>query len=243
MFNLMKLELLKRGTSFYKNWLIGTVILTISVLALLFAMILFVPNVSELFTNITNTFPANGELANMQNDFSEVTAIELVQMLIGVSFIIYSAVMQGIFVVQDVSKHEVENLFTYPVARQKLIGAKVTLALVLSIVAYFFVTLCAMLLCGIIGVDGLLDGNVLFAILLDSLVLNFIGLGALYIGLWRKSVVITVITGFILASCFRGNAGTFSLAHLPIISYIFAAMMLLGLLPLFNKIKKKEFLQ
>ncbi len=135
--------------------------------------------------------------------------IILINILYMVIFTILSSVMFSKIVVEDYAGKRAILLFSYPIARKKILGAK--------IVMVFFYTVFAMFLSGGIVLGIFLMTESLFPICVDQLsrktvlsgVLSLVaysllsgvwGIVALYFGFRKQSVSVTIVAAVIIAT-------------------------------------------
>lgn len=172
-----------------------SVILSMVIITALMYLLVFIPKLdpseanSELFTSYYN-------LAGIAN------------LLLMVDFTILSAVMSAKFIIEDYTGKRKALLFSYPVPRQKVLGAKMCLI--------FLYTAGAMFLCGtaVFGIFFLTESVAgicpdrlslqtiiycFFSLALYSLLAGVWGVIALWIGFGRQSVTAAIVAAVILS--------------------------------------------
>ena len=124
-------------------------------------------------------------------------------------FAILAAVMAARFVVEEYNGKRAILLFSYPVSRKKVMGAKLALVFLYSAAAMF---LCGVVIQGVFFMtealfplcnDRLTFGMILQAFLsliCYSLLAGLLGLLALWFGFLKQSVSVTIVAAVIVAS-------------------------------------------
>lgn len=124
-------------------------------------------------------------------------------------FAILAAVMAARFVVEEYTGKRAILLFSYPISRKKIMGAKLALIFLYSVLA--------MLLCGAVIEGVFFSTEALFPLCNDrltwmiilqafrslichSFLAGLLGLLALWFGFWKRSVSVTIVAAVIVAS-------------------------------------------
>ncbi len=192
---LVRLELQKNNMMLY---LLGT-------LGILFA----VTAMGVLFCAVPILEPNDPSAQEFSNPDMVITMVSIMTMS---AFAIVSSVMYAKFVIEEYTGRKNVLLFTYPQKRSCILLAKCALIFVFVFAMMFFVNLLACAAVGSIGnAFGLISqpftniGLMFRLTLIFSFVANFIGLIALRIGFYKKSIIVPVVASTILVSPF-GNA-------------------------------------
>lgn len=124
------------------------------------------------------------------------------------AFTILGSVMGARFIVEEYTGARTILLFSYPVSRRKIMGAKLCLV--------FFYSTAAMLLCGIATgffftltecffpictdtMTGTMAAWIFFSLLFHSLLAGFLALLSSWIGFLKTSVPVTIVSGVIIS--------------------------------------------
>lgn len=139
--------------------------------------------------------------------------ISLISVLFVTAFGVLSAVMHAKFIVEEYTGKRAVLLFSYPIKRSKVLFTKCSFV--------FFFTVIAAFLCNVVAIrifafcsnafsilPNLFTNELWFDLLMASGIAaplaGAIGLVAMRIGFWRKSLVATVVASFLFAAPF-GN--------------------------------------
>lgn len=124
-----------------------------------------------------------------------------------VCFSILASVIAGRVIVAAYSGRTASLLFSYPVSRQRILGVKVCLTAGFTVAAAFVCIVAAtLILAGLSRIFGLVpeafDGGILGQVLKAAAVLAVlaasVGVIAAAVGLWKKSVPASIVTGVLL---------------------------------------------
>lgn len=165
-------------------------------------------------------------------------------------FAVLSSVMYSRFIIREYTGTQNTLLFTYPQKRSSIFLAKFILVFTFIFVSMFAVNILSVLVSSIIShLVGLRD-EVFFSAslaiklgLIFSLTANFIGLIALRVGFYKKSIIAPIITSIILITPFGNSVsllGTNSLILFIIAATLFSlvsAILLTGLLKTVNNME------
>lgn len=144
--------------------------------------------------------------------------ISVISILFVAAFGVLSAVMHARFTVEAYTGKRAILLFSYPVKRSKVLFAKCGLV--------FFFTVITGSICNVVAISifaffsntfsllpNLFTDKMWFDLLttagISALLAGAIGLVAMRIGFWRKSLVVTVVTSFLLAAPFGNTVSLF----------------------------------
>ncbi|QIK70799.1 hypothetical protein G7062_11060 [Erysipelothrix sp. HDW6C] len=220
MLKLMTLELKKKKSNpmikLALNWLLVT--------GLCLGMVILIYNTDDLLS----VLPSPGLSESMIQDtlqFQSFVGIKTISdAIIALAFIIYAGVNYGRFVVNDFASSRMELMYTYPVSRVKIMYAKIGVAAIVTCVSMI---LTKGVIYGFLAITVPSAHFTLINVLeifTSAIAVTFMGQIAMAVGIWRKSVITTVVTAFLLAVFTQGNIGSVALYDFPIIPYIFAVI-------------------
>lgn len=176
--------------------------------------------------------------------FSNMGVSSNVELLSGISFLIFSAVMHGTFIISTRKNRTMELMFSYPIDRRKILASQMMAVWIFC----FWGLIIAKLACyGSIALGGLFFENPAFPMdvsltdpyfygimLLQSAATISISFLALAVGLKLNSSKSAVIASFLLIFLLQGNIGGISLREnimfpviLTVISFFFVGICLL----------------
>ncbi|MBU5675245.1 ABC transporter permease [Alkaliphilus sp. MSJ-5] len=198
MLKLIRLELRRNKLTGYKV-ASGCIFLGILALCFLFA---FMPAIVESQGDILSA----KELAMFSGWNNLIAMMSTISMT---SFAVLSTVMHARFIVTEYTGKRAILLFSYPIKRSRILWAKCSLVFWFTTGMMFLCNLAAITLFGICSnLFQILSEPftittftyLLTTTLILSLLSGAIGLIALRIGFWKKSVPITIVSAVILAS-------------------------------------------
>ncbi len=232
MIKLIKLELRKNNL---KPYLFG-------ILGIFFA----ITSMGILFSAIPTLDPSSQEFSNPS---MIITLVSIISMS---AFAILASIMHSKFVVEEYTGKKNVLLFTYPQKRSSILFAKVVFIFIFIFVMMFTLNMLALLSIGILSnAAGLLSqpfrdiGLMLKYSLIFPLVANFIGLIALRIGFYKKSIIVPIVVSTILTAPF-GNAvmllGTNSFIAFLIVGTILLLISIFLFIGLLKKVNRMECL-
>jgi hypothetical protein len=189
---LISLELKRNGLRAYHA---AVVIITAIMLSFLY-LLAVIPKLDPTEKDLT-MFMTYHKLINLNN------------ILCMVIFIIFSSVMYSKFVVEEYAGKRAILLFSYPVNRKKIFGAKILMV--------FSYTVAAMLVCGVVVLGIFFITESQFPICADHLTIITVvggflsllcysvlagvwGIVAFYFGFGKQSVSVTIIAAVIIAT-------------------------------------------
>ncbi|MGL4606258.1 MAG: ABC transporter permease [Eubacteriaceae bacterium] len=241
MIKLIKLELRKNKISTY---LWATLWIFIGLLGLCF-MFGFIPRLES----VDGVVPADIKIMQQWENF-----IAFVSILTAMSFSILSAVMHTKFTVEEYTGKSAALLFSYPESRSKILFAKCSLVFCFTAVFSLISNLIAVSIFGffsnVFGIMPEIFSLFLLPKLLSvsgvcSLLAAAIGLIAMRIGFWKKSIVATVVAAVIMVAPF-GNIISIVPQYSGIIHLVgMLVLLFIGLLivtGLMSKVNKMEAL-
>ena len=195
MMELIKLEIRKNNLKPYLLGILGILLVGISIGVLFCATPYLEPN-----------NPAAQEFANPS---LVITMISVITMS---TFSVLSAIMYSKIVIEEYTGKKNVLLFTYPQKRSNILLAKFLIIFTLIFVGLFTVNMVAIIGAGFISsLIGIIsepfnDISQMFRYsIIFSFVANFIGLIALRIGFYKKSIIVPIVVATALSSPF-GNA-------------------------------------
>ncbi len=208
MLKLIKPELIKNKLNTY---LLASVCIFIFGLGFCF-LFGFAP---QLESQVDGVLPPNIKMS-MFNDWNHF--ISLISILFTMSFGILSAVMHTKFTVEEYTGKRAVLLFSYPQSRRKILFAKCSLV--------FCFTTCFSFISNIIAIGIFAFFSNIFQILPEqfgasllptllsvsgvcSLLAASVGLVAMRVGFWKKSLVATVVTSVLLVAPFSNLMSLF----------------------------------
>lgn len=162
-----------------------------------------------------------GELENEETKFSYGSSMlkSGVEMFTNLSFIIFTTVMLGSFIVSSYKDKTVNLMFSYPISRKMILASQMAAvwifnfaALVLSKVLIYAALVAARKFTYISAKGVAFEDGMFYAqILADSAVMVSIGFAALPVGLFLKSSKAAVVAGLVIVCFTQGNIGSYTL--------------------------------
>ncbi len=233
MIKLIKLELRKNNLKPYLLAVIGIFLLNLCLGTLFLAVPYLEPNDPSAQAFLEPTM-----IINM---------ISIVSMS---AFAILSSVMHAKFTIEEYTGKKNILLFTYPQKRSSILLSKFTLTFLFVFVLMVIVNIISILSVELIGnAVGLISkpfdnwNAIITLTILFAFVANFVGLIALRIGFYKKSIIVPIVTATLLTSPF-GNAvmllETNTILAFTIVSFILllvSAILFVGLLKRVNRME------
>lgn len=200
MLKLIKLEFKKN--KFNGSWL-SLLIVNVAILGM---MLLLYFDIESL----------EGELmfANYQELFS------IIDTFVRAAFIIYASALIAKFVIEEYRNKTMSLMFTYPINRKKLIAAKLVIVFIWTFLAIilsnFVITTILVLINNYFGyINDILTTDILInnvsQILLNAIAAAGLSLIPLFFGMWKKSIVGTIVSSVLIVSIINSSNGGFSL--------------------------------
>lgn len=166
----------------------------------------------------------SGEYEEIVKDFAELppmgTMFFQITSLVG---LIFTAAMYASYVVRDVKTKKIQQLYLYPISKHKILLSKMMTA--------FLMGLVSMVVCSIMGILLILlvknqpiAASLYFRQLQDVFLVPLVGLIPMVIGMKRKSVISTVVSGVLLSVILGGNFGPFTLWSYSWVNIILATI-------------------
>lgn len=225
MFNLIKLELKRFNI---KNKIIVASICNLGILALV-CLIFFVEKAE-----------ATAIFANYNQIFSLITTI------INLTFLIYASVLISELIISEYKNKTITLLFTYPINRKKLLVSKLAIIGIFTfisiIISSIFVSSAFYIIQVITNTTiGDLTHKMLLGqfltILVSAFTNSFIAMIPIYFGMRKKSIVATIVSGFLISSFLYSNNNGFTLSSIIIIPI---TMMFVGVFVVYITLKNIE---
>lgn len=222
MYNLLKLELKKFKI---KNNILVAFICNIFILGIL-CLIFFVERAegNTTFNNYNTLFGILGTIINA-------------------TFIVFAGFLISKFVIEEYKNKTIFLLFSYPISRKKTIISKLV---IVSIFTFCFTIISYLIVFSSFYLIQVITHTTLEKLTLEmiypqlitlvtsALANSLIALIPLYFGMRKKSVPITILSSFLVASILNSNSGGFTLSSIIIVPIIFS---IIGLLIVYYSIK------
>ena len=234
---LIKLELRRNNL---KPYLLG--VLGIFIVAL----------ISGMFMPIIQKFEPNDEKAQMMATIDML--VPMVSIMFMNCFAILGAIMYSKFVIDEYSGKKNVLLFTYPQKRSSILLAKFSLISVFTFSFMFVLNILASLIIVFVGntlglmnepIDSRVMAYILLFSFLFSIIANLISIIALRVGIWKKSIIWTIVTAVILVSPVGNLVMTIEENLLAVILPLFIVLFGIGtilFMGLLKKVNKMECL-
>lgn len=156
-------------------------------------------------------------------------------------FIIFTSIMCGIYFIKDFVSGKIQELYLYPISREKILLSKILIVVLFSVFGNVLVKLLAVTFTAMTVLEFNFSINFVLEAFIDSFAMAFVGLISIAIGFYRKSVVSTVISGLAISILLCGNiVPNFYLGEIAIIKYGTAILGLLSTIFIINKSKEED---
>ncbi len=195
MMELIKLEVRKNNL---KPYLLG--VLGIFILALMIGI---------LFCATPYLEPENPASQEFANPSMVITMVSVITMS---AFSILSSIMYSKLVIEEYTGKKNVLLFTYPQKRSSILLSKFLIIFSFILLGVFIVTMGAIIGAGFISsLIGIIEhpfsdiGLMLEYSIIFSLVSNFIGVIALRVGFYKKSIIVPIVVATALSSPFANS--------------------------------------
>ena len=174
-------------------------------------------------------------------------AMLLSNSLIRATFLIFASVLIVKIIIDEYKSGSINIMFTYPISRKKILGAKLLIIVIFTFVNILISSL--LMEAGIVLADQLINiipGEIGREAIVENILKSFLGAVAsaglslipLYFGLRKKSAAATIVSSIILASLVNTtseNFSAFSIIAIPI------SLGFIGLLIGYGSIRKIEY--
>lgn len=222
MSNLIRLELKKFGIR--KN-IYATIICNICILGFL-CLIFF-------------TGRAENDMAFINYD----GFITFLATFVNVTYIIFAGFLISKFIIEEFKSKTILQLFSYPISRKKIIISKICIVAVFTFIftilsniilfwSFYLIQVLTNTTFGELSIS--IVSSHLISAVTSAICNSMIGLIPLYFGMRKKSVPITILSSFIIASILNSSGNGFTLSSIIIIPIIFS---LIGIFIVYISIK------
>lgn len=176
-------------------------------------------------------------------------AVDLIITLVNDAFLIFSAVMLSKFVIGEYSTGTINILFTYPIDRRKLIGAKLltvgSFMVSAMVIANLFILAVIYVIDKQADIVGFTYDPVFLVFVITKVVIYafaFTGISTLclYFGMIKKSQAATIVSSVIIVSVVGSSSNGYSLSSYVIIPVIIASVGILMSYLTFRKIERVD---
>lgn len=156
-------------------------------------------------------------------------------------FIIFSSIMCSKYIIKDYKDNKIQQLYLYSIPREKIIISKILIVIILSIVGNVIAKLIGLLIVNLFSNNADFSISMSLNFLLDSILIAFISLITAYIGVYKNSVISTIVSGFIITIILEGNIiPGFYLGEFILVNLSFAILGIITTLIIINKLKNKD---
>ncbi len=167
----------------------------------------------------------------------------LIEALIKAVFIVFAAILIAKLIISEYIKNTMSIMFMYPISRKKIIASKLLLIVIFTVIAMLvsqiIISLAVILLNHLFGfIEEDLTGetvrNTVKLFFQSTVFTAGICMIPLFFGMWKKSILYTIISGVVLMFFLSANNGMisiFSITPIPLIlalSGIFVAYLTIG---------------
>ncbi|MEK5235939.1 ABC transporter permease [Paenibacillus sp. FSL L8-0470] len=166
--------------------------------------------------------------------------------LVKATFVVFASVVLSKLVIEEYKNNTITLLFMYPISRKKLLGAKIIIVFLFTLLSIFVSdVLISALLIGLNSFTHAIPGQLDLAVIpgemiqigADAVYAAGIGLIPLYIGMRKKSVPATIVTAVLLVSMIASNLSEFQPGYLVGLSIF---LSLLGVVIAYLSIRNIE---
>ncbi|WP_256718218.1 ABC transporter permease [Paenibacillus borealis] len=143
--------------------------------------------------------------------------------LVKATFVVFASVVLSKLVIDEYKNNTITLLFMYPISRKKLLGAKIIIVFLFTLISIFVSdVLISALLIGLNSFTHAIPGQLDLAVIpgemirigADAAYAAGIGLIPLYIGMRKKSVPATIVAAVLLVSVSASDFGNFQPGNL-----------------------------
>ncbi|WP_342439149.1 ABC transporter permease [Paenibacillus sp. FSL L8-0436] len=170
-----------------------------------------------LLTYVDSEGSGSGEFNTYAEMFSGL------YVLVKATFVVFASVVLSKLVIDEYKNNTITLLFMYPISRKKLLGAKIIIVFLFTLISIFVTdVLISALLIGLNSFTHAIPGQLDLAVIpgemirigADAAYAAGIGLIPLYIGMRKKSVPATIVTAVLLVSVSASDFGNFQPGNL-----------------------------
>ncbi|WP_244280815.1 ABC transporter permease [Paenibacillus jilunlii] len=165
------------------------------------------------------------------NTYTEM--LEGLYILVKVTFVVFASVVLSKLVIDEYKNNTITLLFMYPISRKKLLGAKIIIVFLFTLLSVFISDiLISALLIGINSFTHVIPGQLELTAIpgevarigADAIYAAGIGLIPLYIGMRKKSVPATIVTSVLFVGVSSSDFGGFRMSNLVGVSIFFSLL-------------------
>lgn len=170
-----------------------------------------------LLTYVDSEGSGSGEFKTYAEMFSGL------YVLVKATFVVFASVVLSKLVIDEYKNNTITLLFMYPISRKKLLGAKIIIVFLFTLISIFVSdVLISALLIGLNSFTHAIPGQLDLAVIpgemirigADAAYAAGIGLIPLYIGMRKKSVPATIVAAVLLVSVSASDFGNFQPGNL-----------------------------
>ncbi|WP_061310823.1 ABC transporter permease [Clostridium botulinum] len=155
----------------------------------------------------------------------QLSTVAIAKLLIKTTLIVWQSVLIATIIVEEYESKTIMLLYTYPINRKKMIAAKITLVCGIMLIFYLssevFQHIAIYIFSRYISfITYQLDNILIQLVIIISAIL--LGLVPLYIGMIRKSTIVTIVSSLIIV-CITSNSqgSTAGLISVPAVAITF----------------------
>lgn len=237
MFKLIKLELKAKN----KGSILRAFKPMIFSILIAFGIICILLNIEYLVSNMSlNNIEQKYLIDSLVNDINENYFLYAKEMSNGI-FIVFTSIICGIYFIKDFINNKIQELYLYPIRREKILLSKILIVVISSVFGNTLVKLMAVIFTMLTALEFNISISFILDIFLNSFVMTLIGLNSMIIGFYRKSLVFTVVSGIIISIILCGNiVPNFYLGEIGFIKYGGAFLGVIGTAIIINKAKESD---
>lgn len=234
MLKLIKLEYRKNNI---KKYILSSIIMLLCLIAMILPMI---------YTEMTVQLSEG--LKEVEYKSNEI--IMAVGILSDMCYMVFTGVMISSFIVGTFNNKTMNLMFSYPISRRKILLSQILSIWIFSFIALIITKLVlyttAITLSPIINIKipfgfNMMDMQFFIRLVLQSVYTVTTAFICLYIGLWRKSTKVTIISSLLLFSLLQGQFGDgITLAKFVIVPIIVTIVAVFLIIASLNKIEKMD---
>lgn len=161
----------------------------------------------------------------------QLSTVAIAKLLIKTTLIVWQSVLIATIIVEEYESKTIMLLYTYPINRKKMIAAKITLVCGIMLIFYLssevFQHIAIYIFSRYISfITYQLDNILIQLVIIISAIL--LGLVPLYIGMIRKSTIVTIVSSLIIV-CITSNSqgSTAGLISVPAVAITFGVIGLI----------------
>lgn len=160
------------------------------------------------------------EFGDFIRDISEMPPVySLYFQMVSVIGLIFTSIMYSAYVVKDFKTKKIQQLYLYPIKKSKILLSKILTAFIISFLSMIVTTAMGILLILILN-KGPIPTIEYVNQIQNIILIPVVGLIPMVIGMKKKSVVSTIVSGVVISLLLGGNLGTISLWDYSIVNII-----------------------